>query len=359
MEKVKIGVVGAGWWSNGVHLPAIAAHPQAELVVIGDSDLARAESTARRFGAQHWTSDITEFNEFGIDCAVVATPHDAHFLPASSLLKAGVDVLIEKPMTIEPDEAWKLVGLAEASGARLHVGYPVLHSKQASLLRRFIQDGELGEVVMFDALYATAVQSFYLGDLSVQALEGAKVSSRADTYASVAKGGGQLNSQTTHAVALLLWALEDAIGEVFGISTIGRAGSKVDVANVISGHTHAGTLLSISSTGTVHSNAARTERFTLFGSEGHLVFDSVNDSLISETPNRGRSVLADSSFGSANATSAPAACLIDCFINEKPPVVSGYLGAQVVEVLWAARKSAATGLSVSPSTAWRPKAVEL
>ena len=57
------------------------------------------------------------------DCAVVATPTTTHFDIASELLTAGCDVLVEKPITSNVDEAKKLIDLAAKHGRILQVGH--------------------------------------------------------------------------------------------------------------------------------------------------------------------------------------------------------------------------------------------
>jgi predicted dehydrogenase len=58
-----------------------------------------------------------------IDCAVVATPTIAHFDVARELLEAGRDVLVEKPITAEADDARRLIALAAERGRILQVGH--------------------------------------------------------------------------------------------------------------------------------------------------------------------------------------------------------------------------------------------
>ena len=347
-QVVQVAVVGAGWWSGSVHLPAVVAHPGAELVAVCDADPERARTAAEMFGARRWTTDVEELPGMGVDCAVVATPHDAHHEPAGYLLEAGVDVLVEKPMTIHPRDAWDLVERATRSGARLHVGYPFLHSVQAGALRRLVRECGIGDPVLLDALLATAVEGFYRGDFSAQQASGAPFASRSATYSSTKRGGGQLLTQVTHAVALALWCLEDPVERVLGLSTSGGR-SEVDDVDVVSARMDRGTLLAVSSTGTVHENDARTERYTLFGTAGHALLDTVTSSLVVTRPGRADETLATAADGPANAVRAPLAALVATRLSDVPVVVDGALGARVVEVLWAARTSAASGRAVRPT----------
>ncbi len=58
-----------------------------------------------------------------VDCAVVATPTTTHFQVASELIEAGCDVLVEKPITANVDEATKLIDLAKKRERIIEVGH--------------------------------------------------------------------------------------------------------------------------------------------------------------------------------------------------------------------------------------------
>lgn len=349
--RTRVGVVGAGWWSSAVHLPAIAADPSAELTIICDADADRAQAAAELFEAARWTTQVADLLHAGVECAVVATPHDAHYAPAALLLDAGVDVLIEKPMVIEPAHAWDLVARANRSGARLHVGYPFLHSVQAAELRRVVADGQIGTTVLADAIFATAVEGFYRGDMAAQRDSDAPFSSRADTYSSAARGGGQLLTQATHALSLLLWTLREEIASVQAFLASGPE-QEVDRTDVILARTRSDALLSLTSTGTVHHNDERIEQYKIFGASGHVLVDTVRNTVVLHRRGSTPRFLADAGDGDANAVTAPVAALISSRQQGTPPAVDGSLGAQVAEVTWAARTSALAGHGIRPGN-WR------
>src|SRR3954453_9668760 len=58
-----------------------------------------------------------------VDCAVVATPTITHFDVARELLEAGIDVMIEKPITASADDARKLIAIANERGRIIQVGH--------------------------------------------------------------------------------------------------------------------------------------------------------------------------------------------------------------------------------------------
>ena len=66
-------------------------------------------------------------SEPAIEAVVIATPDRTHYSLASAALAAGRDVLVEKPMTLEPDEAEALAEQAESSGRVLAVGHTAVY----------------------------------------------------------------------------------------------------------------------------------------------------------------------------------------------------------------------------------------
>ena len=87
------------------------------LAAIVDSDLARAEAVAQESGARAFRSVEQLLNSgVSIHAASVAVPTVAHCAVARSLMNAGVDVLVEKPLAQSLGEADELVQLANSSG---------------------------------------------------------------------------------------------------------------------------------------------------------------------------------------------------------------------------------------------------
>ncbi len=117
---MKVGVVGTGYLGR-LHARVLTEMPEANVAgFVETSDAIATEITStlglRRFGS------IAELAG-QIDCAVVATPTIAHFDVASELIKAGCDVMIEKPITATVDEAQRLIDLAAKHGRLIQVGH--------------------------------------------------------------------------------------------------------------------------------------------------------------------------------------------------------------------------------------------
>ena len=120
MDKIDVGVVGVGYLGRH-HARIYSELKGANLVGVADVDPARAREIAK--GAK--TRAFASFEEMigQVQAVSIAAPTSEHHRIAKAFLEAGVDVLVEKPVTVTVDEADELVRLAEAKGRVLQVGH--------------------------------------------------------------------------------------------------------------------------------------------------------------------------------------------------------------------------------------------
>src|SRR5580700_10399844 len=120
MNELRAAVVGVGRL-GAIHARKYAAIPNLRLTHVVDTDADRAAEIARELGA----TALTDHRQLAgaIDLASVAAPGIHHHAIASELLRAGVDVLVEKPMAATLAEARDLKAIAEHGGRILQVGH--------------------------------------------------------------------------------------------------------------------------------------------------------------------------------------------------------------------------------------------
>ena len=142
MKKLCVGVVGVGHIGSN-HARFYSEIATADLTAICDVDLARANSISRKYGGTAAKS-LDEFAEL-IDAASIATPTSSHHEIALQLLRRGKHLLVEKPITENPQDATELAELAARNQLIFQVGHverfnPVLSALEARLTHpRFIE----------------------------------------------------------------------------------------------------------------------------------------------------------------------------------------------------------------------------
>jgi len=123
---VVAAVVGAGAFAKGMHLPNIARLPKLiALRAVCDVDGANAKAAAKQFGAEIATTSFDEvLADQSVNLVIICTPHSLHAKQAAAALKAGKNVLVEKPLAMDAEglEAIRET-LAQLKHPRLMVGF--------------------------------------------------------------------------------------------------------------------------------------------------------------------------------------------------------------------------------------------
>lgn len=115
-----VGVVGVGY-AGSLHAEKYAASRRAELVAVADVNEDRAAEVASRFSTG-WVADYREL--LGkVRCLSICVPTYLHHEITRAALVAGLDVLVEKPLTSTLEDARDLVALAREKALILQVGH--------------------------------------------------------------------------------------------------------------------------------------------------------------------------------------------------------------------------------------------
>ena len=145
MTPVRVGQAGLGYW--GPNLARNLAE-LAELRWLCDvSEDVLSEASAPHPQAQTTTSFDELLTDPQLDAVVIATPVVTHYELSKQALLAGKHVFVEKPQAQSSAEAEELVALAEQNGLVLMPGYLLLYHPALAMLKRLVDEGELGDVL--------------------------------------------------------------------------------------------------------------------------------------------------------------------------------------------------------------------
>lgn len=345
----RVGVVGCGWWATRAHLPALEADPDAEIAGVADPDPARRQAAAERFGVEHAYASADELLDAQrLDGVIVATPHRDHFAAARRALEHGAHVLVEKPMTIRPHDAWELVRLARARGLELVVGYPWHWNAHMLELRERIGAGAIGSVEHVSCLFASTARDLYRG--RVEALRDVLgyplAAPAASTYSDpVLTGGGQGQTQLTHSAALLLWLTGLQARVVMAMTADFEL--SLDLVDSVALRFDGGALASLSSTGSLSPGYEDILEYRIFGSEGHLLIDPGLGIATVARRNEQPVTLPPLPPERRYREAAPARNLVELCHGRGVNGSPGALGAQVVALIDAVYRSSAAGTAIT------------
>lgn len=120
MKDIKVGVVGVGYLGK-FHAQKYAQLDHVSLVGVADTDQAQCEAIAAQCNCQA----ILNYKDMIplVDAVSIAVPTSLHHTVASEFLAAGVDVLLEKPMTVTLEEADDLIRIADANKLVFQIGH--------------------------------------------------------------------------------------------------------------------------------------------------------------------------------------------------------------------------------------------
>lgn len=147
MEKLKIGVVGAGNIANNAHLPAYQKCDNAEIVAIADLNLERAKQTAEKFGIPAYYGSVEEMLEKAdVQAVDVCTWNNGHAPVALAAIRAGKHVLCEKPLTVSDELAEEIRKAVGEHGVKFMLGVPGRFGAKNGYLKKQIEEGKFGTV---------------------------------------------------------------------------------------------------------------------------------------------------------------------------------------------------------------------
>jgi predicted dehydrogenase len=151
MEKLKIGVIGAGYWGPNL-IRNFSACPSTEVVAVCDADAKRLEAIGRTFRDVTLIQSLDQLLELPIDAVAIATPVSTHYPIATRCLDAAKHVLLEKPLAANVVEAQALVDHAQRAGRILMVDHTYLFSNPIRLIKQYIEADELGDLIYVDSV---------------------------------------------------------------------------------------------------------------------------------------------------------------------------------------------------------------
>jgi predicted dehydrogenase len=149
-DKLRVGVIGAGRWSNAAHLPGFYRSPLCDLVMVCDLDMELAEARAKQFEIPEVTSDYTKIlSRSDIDVVDIVTAGDHQDLVFATL-EAGKHCLVEKPVCHDYRDVWRAHDLAQSKGLKTKVGLTFRYAPAVMYMFDLIRQGFIGQPFVFN-----------------------------------------------------------------------------------------------------------------------------------------------------------------------------------------------------------------
>lgn len=146
LEQLRICIIGTGTISD-MHFSSYQNNPNAVLYGVYDYSKERAKEKAMQYGAinvYHELEDV--FNDPNIDAVSICTWNNTHAELSIQALKAGKHVLVEKPLSLNLQEALRIEEAVSIYNKTLQVGFVRRFATNTNVLKSFIDKGKLGDI---------------------------------------------------------------------------------------------------------------------------------------------------------------------------------------------------------------------
>jgi len=346
VRKLRLGVIGAGSWAVASHLPNFARRrDEVQFVAVarhGEELLHRIEEN---WGFEIASEDYRDVLDADVDICLVSSPTAFHHEHAKAALESGAHVLVEKPVAIEPADAWDLVETAERNARHLVCAFGWNFRPMVQDAKRLMDDRGIGEVEQL-VVHMSSHTRELLSNRGAYPLAAAEAVPEQRTWTDPRlSGGGYGQAQLSHALGLSLWLTGLRGKDVFAyMSTV--LDSPVEHYDACALRFTNGAIGTMAG-GSAHLGYGDNKNelaMRAIGSEGHLACDLQRE-LVWLYRAGGEDVRLPVREGDGvYDCDGPPNALVDLALGKDVRNwAPGELGARTVEILDAAYRSAATG----------------
>jgi predicted dehydrogenase len=343
-SKLGWGIIGAGMIA-GHFRSGIEACPDAELVAVCNYNEDKGKQFAAESGGIRYYKNYQDMvADPDVHIAGICTPSGMHADNVIAAARAGVHSLCEKPLDVTREKMNRMIDACRDAGVKLGCIFQSRTSDEAIRVRNAIKDGDLGKLVLADALMKNHRSQAYYNSA------GWRGTWKDD-------GGGALMNQGVHGVDLLLWLIDDEVESVFA-----RAEHKVRdievedtaVATIKYKSGAFGTLI-----GTTSCNPGEASRIELHGESGTINMSGTQITRWATTTEEDgravdafppRQIAAAGNVGAASAVAPGHGWLVNditrAVLDDRDPYIPGESARKSVDLILAIYESSLSGREI-------------
>lgn len=219
-SKFKVGVVGCGNIFL-MHAQSLVNTPNVDLAAVCDIRPERARKAAKRYNCRYYLDYGEMLVRERLDAVHVLTPHYLHPAMAIQALRKKINVLTEKPISIHPEDARRMIKAAKANKVTLGVISQNRYNPGSQLVKKNILNGKLGKIKA-----AKLILSYHKPDDFYK---------KSDWKGRLKlEGGGVLIDQAIHFIDVLSWLIDDKV-EYVEANTARRRHKFIEVEDLAEG----------------------------------------------------------------------------------------------------------------------------
>jgi len=205
MNTYRVGIVGFGWVA-GAHLKTFAELDSFEPVAI----MSRRKLDPAAIRAEYGV-DVKIYNNYDeflgddrIDIVDICTPHPLHPEQTIKAAEAGKNLIIEKPIALNFEDAVRMLDAVEKNKVETSVCFEVRFISVSKAMKSIIDQGLIGDIYFAECDYFHGIGPWY---------------KQFEWNIKKDMGGSSLLTAGCHALDILLWLVRGEVDEVFSYST--------------------------------------------------------------------------------------------------------------------------------------------
>ena len=206
MAKLRAGVIGLGMGIN--HFNGYLCHPDVEVVAVADRREDRrnhVKKTCEENNIKIYHEGIELIRNEQLDILSVAVPNNQHKELTIAGLEAGANVLCEKPMAMNTQEAVEMLEAAKRCGKKLGIDFSYRFFPQSRAMKNVVDSGAMGEIYFAESVWfrRDGIPGLASSDFNTGAAGGMG----SWFFDKQQSGGGPLIDLGVHRLDLVLWLM--------------------------------------------------------------------------------------------------------------------------------------------------------
>ena len=145
MKKYKVGVIGAGNMGNN-HIRVYSELPGVDLVAISDVNPETSNDLATKYIANFYYDYTKMIETEELDIVSICVPTNLHYEVAKYCLEKKINVLLEKPIAANIEDAEELLELSKTNNVKLLVGHIERFNPAVKKVKEIIDSGKIGDI---------------------------------------------------------------------------------------------------------------------------------------------------------------------------------------------------------------------
>lgn len=219
-KKLKVAVIGLGRIS-GRHLNAYKTENLAEIVAVCDIKKDRADKIANEYNAKAYYNYEEMLDSEKLDAVHICLPHYLHVPASVYAIERGINVISEKPMSIDYESALKTVELAKSKGVLYGLILQNRYNGATKFVKNALDSGKLGKIISARSLVTWNRTDEYYSS-----------SDWSGTWEK--EGGGVLINQAIHTLDLANYMIDSEF-DILSASMANRNHKNIEVEDVFEG----------------------------------------------------------------------------------------------------------------------------